>query len=124
MRSRALRSLLVFGLVFAASACSRAPSSPDTVDPDTNYIRIGEAIVTSQCSTCHTASATGDSPRADAPPLRTVLASYNPSALADDFRERIHVGHPDMPDFNFTVKEVDGLLAYLRSIQENDPKAE
>ena len=106
--------------VFLLAACQPAPTPNDNID--TSFVDIGQSIVQSRCTVCHTAAPNGDSPRADAPPLRTVLATYNPDALADDFRERIHVGHPDMPDFEFNVKEVDGLLAYLTSIQE--PKKE
>lgn len=85
---------------------------------DTSFLEMGQQIAKTRCAFCHAAGPTGTSPRADAPPLRTVLANYNTSALADDFREHIHVGHPDMPDFGFTVKQTEGLLAYLTSIQE------
>ena len=70
------------------------------------------------CAACHNIGLSGASPRAYAPPLRSVLTIYNSDSLADDFREHIHVGHPDMPDFDFTVKDTEGLLAYLSSIQE------
>ena len=45
-------------------------------------------------------------------------------ALADDFREHIHVGHPDMPDFDFSPVEVDAVLAYLTSTQIDAPERE
>ena len=85
---------------------------------DAPYIQLGQEITETHCAVCHTAGRIGASPRPDAPPLRTVLNNYNSEALADDFREHIHVGHPDMPDFDFSVKETEGLLSYLRSIQE------
>ena len=85
---------------------------------DISYLEMGKEIAETHCAACHTIKPLGASPRADAPPLRTVLGTYNPSALADDFREHIHVGHPDMPDFDFTVLQTEGLLAYLTSIQE------
>ena len=78
----------------------------------------GELVFEENCVACHATERNGDSPRADAPPLRTVLTDFNPEALAEDFREHIHVGHADMPDFNFNVKETEAVLAYLRSIQE------
>jgi mono/diheme cytochrome c family protein len=90
----------------------------ESTEFDAAYIDVGREIAATHCVVCHAVGATGDSPRADAPPLRTVLANYNPDALATDFREHIHVGHPDMPDFDFTVLETEGLLAYLTSIQE------
>jgi len=32
--------------------------------------------------------------------------------------------HPDMPDFGFSVKDVEGLIAYLSSIQQDPDTAE
>jgi len=95
-----------------------------TGDFDPTFLEMGQNIAKSRCGFCHNTTATGKSPRSDAPPLRTVLKQYNPDALADDFREHIHVGHPDMPDFDFTVKQTEGLLAYLTSIQEKKDTAE
>ena len=79
----------------------------------------GLAIVQANCASCHAIGVTGESPRNDAPPLRKVLANYNVESLADDFREHIHVGHADMPDFDFGPKGTDEVIAYLKSIQDN-----
>lgn len=119
---------LVTGLVLAGlTACGEeqeAPPAEETVAPspsqDAALIENGRAIVEMQCATCHAIGVEDDSPRSDTPPLRTVLADYDPDALADDFREGIHVGHPDMPDFNLGPKGTDSVLAYLVSIQERD----
>lgn len=111
------------GLISVATltACqnTQAPT-PEVVLPtvDAPYIALGQEIAETRCVTCHNISHSGANPYADAPPLSKVLGQYNPNALADDFREHIHVGHADMPDFDFTVKETEGLLAYLRAIQE------
>ncbi|WP_409432125.1 c-type cytochrome [Litorimonas sp. RW-G-Af-16] len=102
----------------ALSACQQEDTPPQQFDPA--FIEIGREIAQTQCVSCHSIGQSGDSPRSDAPPLRTVLGIYNAESLADDFREHIHVGHPDMPDFDFTVKETEGLLAYLTSIQVTD----
>lgn len=94
--------------------------SQDSAVSTSNAAQITEglSIVTSNCASCHNIGTSGDSPRVDAPPLRTVLANYNAESLADDFREHIHVGHPDMPDFDFGPKGTDAVIAYLSSIQE------
>lgn len=99
----------------SVTACQKTPEPVNEFDP--SFIELGQEIVTTHCAACHSIERNGSSPREDAPPLRTVLKIYNPESLADDFREHIHVGHPDMPDFDFTVKETEGLLAYLTSIQ-------
>ena len=108
--------IAVFVLMLSSAGCQ--PSQAPEGEFDASYLELGQEIVEMHCAACHTASSSGESPRADAPPLRNVLENYNPNALADDFREHIHVGHPDMPDYDFTVKEIEGLLAYLWSIQD------
>jgi len=108
--------ILLLVLVFNVSGCQPSQAPESEFDP--SFLELGKQIVETHCAACHTANATGGSPRADAPPLRSVLENYNANALADDFREHIHVGHPDMPDYDFTVKETEGLLAYLWSIQD------
>ncbi|WP_084398039.1 c-type cytochrome [Henriciella aquimarina] len=127
---------LVIGLAMAGLAACGGPDTPpeDTTSPDTSsqdevsdvttsdaaMVENGRAIVEMQCATCHAIGTADESPRTDAPPLRTVLADYDPDALADDFREGIHVGHPDMPDFNLGPKGTDSVLAYLISIRADD----
>lgn len=105
---------LIAGLSF--TSCQNTADLTNEFDPF--FIEVGEEIATTHCAACHSVGLSGSSPRADTPPLRSVLTTYSPDTLADDFREHIHVGRPDMPDFEFTVKETEGLLAYLSSIQE------
>ena len=109
--------IIAFTAGLGLTACQPA-SSPNTENKI--LINQGKIIAEQNCASCHTLESTGISPRPDAPPMRTVLSQYNTVSLADDFREHIHVGHPDMPDFDFSVKEIDSLIAYLESIQ--DPK--
>jgi mono/diheme cytochrome c family protein len=125
-KAAALTLTMIVTLGLAACQKSDKPGTTPGTTPgteagnefDVSYLEMGKEIAETHCAACHTIKPLGASPRADAPPLRTVLSTYNPSALADDFREHIHVGHPDMPDFDFTVLQTEGLLAYLTSIQE------
>lgn len=120
-----LAGLAVIGLAACNAPQGTAGSEAAGDDPamavydDPDMIENGREIAETQCATCHAVGANGESPRTDAPPLRTVLADYDPDALAEDFREGIHVGHPDMPDFDFGPIGTDSILAYLLSIQEN-----
>ena len=119
-----LAGLAVFGLAACSPPPETAPeesaeSAPvDAVYDDPAMIENGREIAEMQCAFCHAIGAEGESPRTDAPPLRSVLADYDPDALADDFREGIHVGHKDMPDFDFGPIGTDSVLAYLISIQD------
>ena len=113
--------VVTLSLLLAVAGCKDAPA-PETLSDDSfdvSFLEYGKKITEDQCLVCHSVDGSQDSPRADAPPLSTVLANYNPNTLADDFREHVHVGHPDMPDFDFNVKQTEGLLAYLNSIQDD-----
>lgn len=136
-----LGALVVSGCErFAAAPAPEAPlppaaeTAPEALPPlplfdaaslgipvDADSIADGRAIAESQCSNCH--GLNGDaSLRADAPPLRYILSQFPPEMLAEDFRNGIHVGHEDMPDFVFGDLGMDVLLAYLVSIQETPPQ--
>jgi mono/diheme cytochrome c family protein len=91
------------------------------IPDDAEIIADGREIAVTNCATCH--GLDGDaSPRADAPPLRHVLSILPPESLAEDFRAGIHVGHEDMPAFEFGDMGMDVLLSYLVSIQETPPE--
>lgn len=109
----------------APEAVDTAPAAPAfEIDPaipmDAESIADGRNIAETHCSICHGLGQDA-SLRADAPPLRYVLSIYPPDSLAEDFRNGIHVGHEDMPEFVFGDLGMDVLLAYLISIQETPP---
>jgi mono/diheme cytochrome c family protein len=81
----------------------------------------GLRIAERECGACHAVRATGESPYPGAPPLRRLSGRVSLAALETDFAEGISMGHPDMPQFQFDLDGVDALLAYLTSIQEEDP---
>ncbi len=112
-------------LAGCGSQDDRTENQPDTFElSQFEMIENGREIVETQCATCHATGTDDESPRPDAPPLRIVLANYAPEALADDFRELVHVGHPDMPDFDFGPIGTDHVLAYLVSIQDTPSDTE
>ena len=96
------------------SACNKVDK--DT-PPKSLQVIEGQTLVAENCTVCHSVNSSESSPREDAPALDRVLETYNSESLADDFREGIHVGHPDMPDFDFGAKGTDEVVAYLISIQ-------
>jgi len=74
----------------------------------------GEAIVRESCSRCHAIGKEGDSPQPPAPPFRTLSSKYP----VEDLPEGIVSGHPDMPIFVFSPQDVEAIIDYLESIQE------
>ena len=91
---------------------------PTEAEIQAGLIADGQMIVEENCATCHAIGETGESIRTDAPTLRTVLAGRDTEALRADFREGIHVGADDMPDFDFGPLGTDAVIAYIESIQE------
>lgn len=78
----------------------------------------GEVIVEDNCGSCHAIGRIGDSPKAEAPPLRTLSSNYPVEDLAESLAEGMVSGHPEMPMFVFKPHDVDAIIAYLESIQE------
>ena len=116
-------ALFLPAFILTLAACSQSDTAADapvetiTAEERVDLISEGRAIVEDNCTACHAIGAEGDSPRQDAPPLRTVFAEFDPEAIGDDFREGIHVGAVDMPDFDFGPLGTEALIVYLQSIQ-------
>ena len=129
MRPNNAATTIAILAAYPLSACGMQPPSinneADTFElSQLEQIESGREIVEAQCSVCHAVGTDDQSQRMDAPPLRIVLTGYPPDALAEDFREQVHVGHPDMPDFDFGPLGTDHVLAYLISIQVSEDRAD
>jgi cytochrome c len=81
-------------------------------------IKVGETLLTRDCSRCHAVGRVGDSPRRDAPAFRTLAKRYPIESLEEALGEGIMSGHPDMPEFKYEADDVGGIIAYLKSIQQ------
>ncbi|GGH28213.1 cytochrome c6 [Alsobacter metallidurans] len=87
-------------------------------------LKRGAAIAQANCGPCHAVGRSGPSRNAAAPPFRTLSARYPISSLQEALAEGIMVGHEDvgMPEFNFSVEEVDDLVAYIDSLSPRKKK--
>jgi mono/diheme cytochrome c family protein len=77
----------------------------------------GRPLVQRNCGVCHSVAAKGGSPNPMAPPLRDLHNYFAMDQLAEALRAGLLSNHPAMPQFRFTVGEVDDIVAYLQSIQ-------
>ena len=77
----------------------------------------GLAILEQNCLRCHGVGVSGRSPHSDAPTFAEVANRYEPEFLAEALAEGIVTGHPDMPEFIFTPREIDAILAFLYAIR-------
>lgn len=109
--------LLALALLCVGLATSAGAADKDLADK-------GEVIVEENCGHCHAIGRIGDSPDAEAPPLRALSENYPVEDLAESLAEGIVSGHPNMPIFVFKPHEVDAIIAYLESIQETPVEAD
>ena len=84
----------------------------------------GEVLVRENCSRCHAIGKEGDSPHPEAPPFRTLSSKYPVDDLAESLAEGIVSGHPDMPVFVFEPTDVEAIIEYLQSIQDQPAPVE
>jgi mono/diheme cytochrome c family protein len=101
--------------IVAAALLLAAATWPAAAADD---LKLGEALLTKNCSSCHAVGRAGDSPRKDAPAFRTLATRYPVDSLEEALGEGILSGHPDMPEFKFDADEVGAIIGYLQSIQK------
>lgn len=112
------RVLLIAALISISGCASQAQTAQPT--PEAR----GQALVQSNCGTCHAVGVSDQSPAPEAPAFRTLSENYRVADLEEALAEGISVGHPAMPQFQFEPEDVDAIIAYLQSIQTSAPPAQ
>lgn len=112
------RLAVALGLALLLAGAARA----EEADAD-KLAAAGARILAEKCSACHATERTGDSPRAEAPPFRTLTRKYPIDNLAEALAEGITTGHADMPEFIFSTDEIAAILAHMERIGEPPPPA-
>lgn len=105
------------GLSICLTITFVAPVSAASPPSQRHAIEIGRSLAQAHCATCHAIGARGQSPNPKAPRFATLAQRYPLDNLAEALSEGILVGHGPMPEFQFEPDQIDGLIAYLRSIQ-------
>jgi len=104
-------------LVFFAVLASLCFAGPQTASLAAD-VKLGEALLTKNCGSCHATGRTGDGPNKQAPAFRTLGQRYPVESLEEALGEGIMTGHPEMPEFSFDADQVGAIIAYLKSIQQ------
>lgn len=112
-RSRCRR----FGWALAA-ALAAMPLLPQAAAAQSSAQARGEALLQRHCAMCHAVGRRGTSPHAMAPPFRTLGRKYPIESLEEGLAEGLMTGHPEMPEFRFSPRDVGAIVAYLNSVQE------
>ncbi|MGZ9098073.1 MAG: c-type cytochrome [Brevundimonas sp.] len=120
VRAVAIALVCAFG-----ASCSSSPTavSPRGARPEASAgyaaeaMERGRLLTSTACAGCHATGATGDSPLADATPLREIVRRYPLDRLEGAFAEGLVTSHPAMPAYVFRASEIDDLIAYLESLR-------
>lgn len=107
-----LASLAAILTALALGACAGSPDAAPPGDPVE-----GRKVAGELCASCHSVEAAGESPNPVAPPLRIVLASYDPERLAEDLENAVAIRHLEMPRFYFGGNHARDVVAYIETIQ-------
>ena len=78
--------------------------------------KAGREIAERFCARCHAIRPESRSPHERAPPFRLIVAKGHLENLEEALGEGIVVGHPEMPQFQFSPQNVGALVAYLKSL--------
>ncbi len=106
----------VAGIIAAAFLLGLAATPAGAAEKD--LTDKGRVLVEKNCSRCHAIGKEGDSTHPEAPPFRTLSSRYPIEDLAEALAEGIVSGHPDMPIFVFSPTDVQAIIDYLKSIQD------
>lgn len=104
-------------LAVALSLALLGACATDKVETGEQAAIHGREIAEASCASCH-ATGRGESPVPEAPPFRTLSRNYRVATLEEALAEGISVGHPAMPEFQFSPADVDALIFYLQAIQD------
>jgi len=113
-RRGGMAGILVATLLLGLAATPVGAAEKDLTDK-------GKVLVEKNCSRCHAIGKEGDSTHPEAPPFRTLSSRYPIDDLAESLAEGIVSGHPDMPIFVFSPTDVEAIIEYLKSIQDQPP---
>jgi cytochrome c len=88
-----------------------------TLHAQDSAVQRGRAFAQANCARCHAIGPVGDSPLPKAPPFRTLHQRYPVDQLAEALAEGIRTAHPAMPKFELGQRQIDDLIAYLKSLE-------
>ena len=94
-------------------------SNPAFAGEESGLIAAGRELIFRNCSQCHAVAVDDISKHPQAPPFRSLGKHYPVKSLEEALAEGLYTGHPDMPEFQIQPQDINAVIAYLQSIQEN-----
>lgn len=108
---------LLFGGILMAGSIYLGPSVKNGNGEHVEGIKAGRQFAERNCARCHAIGQTGASLFDPAPPFRTFAGLWPLESLEEALAEGIVVGHPAMPEFKLTPRQIGNFIAYLETIQ-------
>jgi cytochrome c len=114
--------LSLFMVLQAPAAVPPRRDAPKSVGTRLSQIRVGRAIASQNCQSCHAIGRSGASPNSAAPKFRYLSRKYPVDNLSEAFAEGVLIGHSVMPQFEFAPDQVEALIAYIKIVQVAPPR--
>jgi mono/diheme cytochrome c family protein len=122
MKMRVAAAVLALGLSGCVDETTPVADGPvEDAATRAALVEDGLAVAEANCASCHAVGAVGESPNRKAPIFRALLARYSPDTLEAELADGIRVAHAPMPQFQFKPEAAAALVAYLRTVQTQDP---
>jgi len=102
--------------VGARDALKRLHGGSALAEETARRVKEGEALVAAHCQSCHAIGRDGVSPKAGAPPFRTLHARHPMQALREPLTRAIAAPHDEMPKFALADEQIDRIVAYINSL--------
>ncbi len=112
-----MRHVLLFLTLAAPFSGIADAQAPSIADYRTDLAR-GGSLADSLCADCHATTTTGESPRPEAPPFRTLLNKFDANNLSRNLKAGVAMAHPDSPRVHLTDRSAEDLVAYLETIRQ------
>jgi mono/diheme cytochrome c family protein len=80
-------------------------------------VQRGDALVIQHCAMCHGMGSSETSPNPMARSFRAIVRDRPIDSLEELLRNGALFGHPMMPGFELSPRDVNAIVRYLRSIQ-------
>lgn len=102
--------------IIALAACGLAGAAL-AAPADRAQVAAGRRILDRDCAACHAIGPRGQSLRQTAPPFRDLHRRYDVAGLEEALAEGIMVGHAAMPAKAYAAKDIEAMIAYLKSLE-------
>lgn len=110
IQTRHLIAGLLLGLATAAHTAAHGAEKTDQLNAK------GKAILQDKCARCHSIELTGNSPLAQAPPMRTIYTRFAEKELRAELSEGMVSRHKAMPQIQFSDEDVYAIMTYLYTL--------